>query len=229
VNGGEALSLAWQIESSPLMAPQGQVAVAPLHIGTRALAHGGQPSGLGMEVVLSSRAQRTQNAAGCKQWGAEPLSACAPGFAITAAASPGHTIEIVRGDQLGVYGQGDRRRSIELSNLLSDIPRDERDGAWHFWHHPLGFVDTLSAALAEPCGLGNGANLLAVSLNIRGDELAVAAYPALEIDKVVGVANASDTRPDLCTLLRETLVLATGRVERLFGLLQPEGSFWGTP
>src|SRR5919108_3236843 len=211
------------------MATQGQVAVAPLHIGTRALEHGGQPSGLGMEVVLSARAQRTQNAAGCKQWGAEPLSECAQGFAITDAASPGHTIEIVRGNQLGVHGKGDRRRYIELSNLLSDITRDELDGALHFWHHPLGFVDTLQAALAEPFLLGNGANLLDVSLNIRGDELAVAAYPALEIDKVVGAANASDTRPDLFTLLCETLVLATGRVERLLGLLQTEECLWGTP
>src|SRR5215813_13592923 len=143
VNGGEALSRAWQIESSQLMATQGQVAVAPLHVGTRALEHGGQSFGLLMEVVLNSRAQRTQNAAGCKQWGAEPLSECAQGVAIPDASSPGHTIEIVRGDQLGVHGKGDWRRDIELSNLLSDITRDERDGALHFWHHPLGFVDPL--------------------------------------------------------------------------------------
>src|SRR5262252_1353716 len=73
VHGSEALSLARQIESSQLMATQRQVAVAPLHIGTRALEHGGQPLGLVMEVVLSLRAQRTQNATECKQWGAEPL------------------------------------------------------------------------------------------------------------------------------------------------------------
>src|SRR5438309_8631230 len=74
VNGGEALSLAWQIESSQLMATQGQVAVAPRHIGTRALEHGGQPSGLIMEVVLRSRAQCAQNAVGFTQRGAKPLS-----------------------------------------------------------------------------------------------------------------------------------------------------------
>ena len=42
---------------------------------------------------------------------------------------------------------------------------------------------------------------------------------ALEIDKVIVVTNAPDTRLDLCTLLTEALVLATGRVERLLSLL----------
>src|SRR5437773_12344809 len=37
VHGGEALALARQVESSQLMIAQGQVAVSPLHIGTRAL------------------------------------------------------------------------------------------------------------------------------------------------------------------------------------------------
>ena len=100
-----------------------------------------------------------------------------------------------------MHGKGDRRRHIELSDLLSDITRDELDGRLHFRHHPLGFVDALQAALAESFLLGNGANLLDVPLDIRGDELAVSAYPALEIDKVVVVANAPDTRLDLFTLL----------------------------
>src|SRR6266850_6828885 len=60
VHGGEALSLARQIESAKLMAAQGQVAVSPLHIGTRALEHGRQPLGLVMEVVLGLGAQRVQ-------------------------------------------------------------------------------------------------------------------------------------------------------------------------
>src|SRR5438128_7689358 len=42
VHGGEARPLARQITSSQLMAAQGEVAVAPLHIGTRALEHGRQ-------------------------------------------------------------------------------------------------------------------------------------------------------------------------------------------
>src|SRR5262249_18775178 len=48
VHGSEAFPLTRQIESSKLMATQRQVAVAPLHIGTRALEHGGQPLGLVM-------------------------------------------------------------------------------------------------------------------------------------------------------------------------------------
>ena len=73
MNGGEALPRAGQIEASQLMATQRQVAVAPLHIGTRALEHGRQPLGLVMEVALRLRAQRVQNATGCKQRGPEPL------------------------------------------------------------------------------------------------------------------------------------------------------------
>src|SRR5439155_16681497 len=50
VYGGEALPLARQIESSQLMAAQGQGAVSPLHLGTGALEHGRQSLGLVMEV-----------------------------------------------------------------------------------------------------------------------------------------------------------------------------------
>ena len=117
--------------------------------------------------------------------------------------------------------------TVELSDLLTDITRDELDGALHFRHHPLGFVDALQAALAESFLLGNGANLLDVPLDIIGDEVAIAAYPALQIDKMVVVTDAPDTRLDLFTLLRETLVLTTGRFERLLGLLQAHGFFWG--
>ena len=101
--------------------------------------------------------------------------------------------------------------------------------ALHFRHHPLGFVDALQAALAESFLLGNGAHLIDVLLDIGGNELTIAAYPALEIDKVVVVANAPDTRLDLFTLLTETRVLTTGRFECLLSLLQAHGFFWGTP
>jgi len=180
-----------------------------------------------MEVVLSLRTQRVQDATGFKQWGAKSLGEFAKGFAITGASSPGHAIEIVRRDELGVHGKGDRRRHIELSDLLSGITRDELDGALHFRHHLLGCVDALHAALAASFVLGNGAHLIDVLLNIRGNELTIAAYPALEIDKVVVVANAPETRLDLCTLLTETRVLTTGRFECLLGLFQAYRFFWG--
>src|SRR5437867_2786237 len=70
--------------------------------------------------------------------------------------------------------------------------------------------------------LGNGANLLDVLLDIRRDQLAIAAHPALKIDTVVVVANATDARRDLFTVLSETLVLTTGRCEGLRGVLQAQ-------
>src|SRR5262249_35229544 len=170
-----------------------------------------------MELALSSRAQRVQDATGCKQRGAEPLGELAKRFAIADASSLGHAIEIIRWNQLGVHCEGDRRRHLELSDLLPHITGDKLDSRLHFRHHPLGFVDALQAALAELFVLGKGANLLDVLVDIRGDELAITAHPALKINKVVVVANATDARRDLCTLLSETLVLTTGRFEGVLG------------
>src|SRR5512132_2394084 len=182
-----------------------------------------------MEVILGLGAQHAQDAAGCKQRGAEPLGEFPKRFAIADGARLGDAIEIIRGNPLGMHDKGDRRRYIELIDLLIDITRDELDGRLHLWHHPLGFLDTFQAALAESFVLGNGANLLDVLLDIRGDELAVSAHPALEIDKMVVVANATDTRLDLFALLSETLVLTTSRVECLLGLLQAHGCLRGAP
>src|SRR5262245_58367479 len=53
VHGSEALPLPRQVESAPLMVAERQVAVAPLHLGTRALEHSRQPLGLVMELILS--------------------------------------------------------------------------------------------------------------------------------------------------------------------------------
>src|SRR5262249_15266958 len=109
-----------------------------------------------------------------------------------------------------------------------DIPGDALDGGWHFRHHPLGLLDAFQAVLAKSFVLGNRANLLDVRLDIRGDELAIAAHPALEIDKMVVVTNASEARLDLFTLGCEPIGLTTGRVERLLGLLHARGVLWGT-
>src|SRR4029453_8314322 len=227
VCGGEALPLAWQVEPSQLMVAQGQVAVAPLHIGTRALEHGRQYLGLFMELASFLGTQLHQGPTGLNQGGAQSLGECPKRFATADGVSFGHALEIVRGNELGVHGEGDWGRQGELSDQLSDITRDELDGASHFRHHPLGFFDAFHAALTEFLLLGNGANLLDVLLNICGDELAVAAHPAFQIDKVVVVADAPDTRRDLCTLLSETLVLTAGRFECLLGLLQTHECLWG--
>src|SRR6266581_1871786 len=78
-------------------------------------------------------------------------------------------------------------RRLKLSDLLTHRTRDARDGRLHFRHHALGFFDALHAALAESFLLGHGANLLDVPLDTRGDEVAVSAHPALQIDKMVVV------------------------------------------
>ena len=173
------------------------------------------------------RAQRAQDATGFKQRGTEPLGELTKRCAIATVSRLGDAIEIIGRHQLGMHGAGDGRRHSELSDLLLDITGDELDGRLHFRHDALSFVDAFQAARAEPFLLGNRTNLLAVSLNICGDEWAVAAYSTLQIDKVVGVADASKTRLDLCALRSEPLVLTAGRFERLLGVLQTHRFFYG--
>src|SRR5215468_3436867 len=127
-----------------------------------------------------------------------------------------------------MHGEGDGRCDIELSDLVPHIAGDKLDGGPHFWHDTLGFLDAFQAALAESFVLDHGANLLDVPLNIRGDEVAVAAHPARKSAKMVSVANATDVCLDLLTLLSEALVLTACRGECLLGLLQAHGCFWGT-
>src|SRR5437879_1955021 len=113
-------------------------------------------------------------------------------------------------------------------DLLPHIPRDERDGRLHFGHDALGFLHALQAALAEPFVLGNRTHLLNVRLDISGNELTVSTDPALEIDKMVVVADATDALGDLLALLSEALMLTTGRFELLLGLLKAHGRCWRT-
>src|SRR5215470_952811 len=181
-----------------------------------------------MELVLGLLAQLAQDATGLTQRGAQPLGKRAKRCAIADGARRGDAIEIIGRDQLGVHREGDRRRYIELSDLVPHITGDKLNGGSHFWHDTLGFLDTLHTALAEPFVLGNGANVRDVPLNIGGDEWAVSAHPALEIDKMIIVADATDVRLDLLTLLSETLMRTTRRFECLLGLLQAHGLFWGT-
>jgi hypothetical protein len=65
-----------------------------------------------------------------------------------------------------------------------------------------------------------------VPLDISGNEFAIAAYSALESDKVVVVANAPETRFDLCPLLTATRVRTPGHCERLLGVFQAQGFLW---
>src|SRR5882724_951462 len=196
-------------------------------MGTRALEHGGQPLGLVMELVLGLRAQLAQGAPGFKQWGAKPLGEFPKRLAIADGSSLGHAIEIKRWDELGVHGEGDGRRQIELFDLLPHITRDKLDSRLHFRHNALGFLDAREAMLAEPFVLGKGTSLLDVLLEISGNELAVSTHPALQIDTMVVVADGTDAIGDLLAWLGQALVCTTGCFERLCGLLQAHGRLWG--
>src|SRR5215510_8436123 len=183
------------------MVAQGQVAISPLDIGTGALEYSRQSLGVVMELVLGLGAQIAQDATRLKQLGAKARSELPKRLAITDGARLGDAIEIKRWDELGVHGEGCGLLQVELIDLLPNIARDELDGGLHFRHHPLSFLDALQAGLAEPFVLGNSANLLEVRLEIRGHELAVSTHAALEIDKMIGMADATDALCDLLTLL----------------------------
>ena len=177
VNRGAALPRAGQVKSSKLMAAQRPLAVSPLSIGTRALAHTGEPLGFVMAVGLRRGAQRAQDAAGFQQRGAKPRGELAKRFAITDGARLGHAIEIGRGQARGVHGEGDRRRHLELSDLLTAITGDKLEGRLHVRPPPLGFFEACYAARAASFVLRNGANLLDVLWNISSQELAVVRRP----------------------------------------------------
>ena len=66
------------------------------------------------------------------------------------------------------------------------------------------------------------------SVALGGEALAVSASPTLEIDHVIVVPQAPETRLDLGPLRTETLVRATGRVECWRSVLQAHRVLWGT-
>jgi hypothetical protein len=97
----------------------------------------------------------------------------------------------------------------------------------YFGHDAFGFRNTIQARLAEMFLLGNGANRVDVLLDISGNELAVATHAAIEVDKVVGMADGTDALGDLFALPGEVLVLLTRGFHGLRSLLQTHGRLWG--
>ena len=65
-------------------------------------------------------------------------------------------------------------------------------------------------------------------LDIPGNELAVATHAALQVDKVVGVANGANALGDLLALPGETLVLVASGCHVLRHLLQARCRLWRT-
>src|SRR2546423_5988756 len=129
---------------------------------------------------------------------------------------------------MGMHGVGCGRRQVQLTYLLAHIPRDELNGCLHFGYHALGFLDPIQARLAEAFVLGNGANRVDLLLDITGNQFAVATYPSLQVDKVVGVADGAYALGDRLALPGEALVLVASGFHVLRNLLQARCRLWGT-
>lgn len=121
MHSGAALPRARQVESAKLLVAQGQGAVSPFHIGTRALAHGRQPLALVPELVLGLGTQRAQDATRLKQRGASPLGELPTRRAIADGPRLGHAIAITRGEKRGMQGTGDGRGQVARSALLPHL------------------------------------------------------------------------------------------------------------
>jgi len=130
---------------------------------------------------------------------------------------------------MGMHGVGHRRRQVQLTDLLSHISRDEFNGRLHFRHHPLGLINPVQACLTETFMQSNSANGANLCADICRNEPAVAPHAALQIDKVVGLADATDALGDLLSLCAEALVLEARRLRFLFELFQAYGCFGGRP
>ena len=202
VHRRQTCPLSGVVESSQLMVPQREVPVAPFHIGAGALEHLRElwPSALSW---FCSTGLNAPNAPPGSNSGVRRRSASArSGSPCGHRPRRGHALKIIRGNEMGVHGVGHGRRQVQLTHLLPHIPRDELDGRLHFGHHALGFLDPLQARLAEVFLLGNGADRVDVLLDIPGNELAVATHAALQVDKVVGVADGADALGDLSRAAR---------------------------
>jgi hypothetical protein len=77
--------------------------------------------------------------------------------------------------------------------------------------------------------LGNGAHCVNLLVDIRRNELPIATHTALQIDKVVGLADSADTLSDLLALGADALVLLASHFRFLLELLQACGVLWRAP
>ncbi len=173
--------------------------------------------------MLGFRVHLAQGSTGLTQRGAKALGQLPKRLAFSHRPRLGHSVEIIRGNELGVHGEGRWRHQAQLTDLLPHIPRDERNRGSHFGCHPFGFLDPIQTPLAEVFLLSDGANLIHLRLDVVDNELAVSTHTALEVDKVIRMANRADALGHLLSLLGQALVFTAGRVEFLLGLLQTHG------
>src|SRR5439155_14893354 len=94
-------------------------------------------------------------------------------------------------------------------------------------HNSLGFVDPVQACVTEAFVLSHGANGIYLRLDICRNKLAIAPHAARHIDKVVGVADATDALGDLLSLCADALELLARRLRFLCELFQAGGGLWG--
>jgi hypothetical protein len=87
-------------------------------------------------------------------------------------------------------------------------------------------LDPSHTRLAEPCVLGDGANLLHLSLDVVGHELAVSTDTPVPVNTVVGLADSAEALGDLRALLRQALMLPAGHSECLPGWHTAHERLW---
>ena len=127
-----------------------------------------------------------------------------------------------------MHSEGLWRCQLQSFDLLAYIPETNSTVACILGTTRWAFVDTLRARLLETFVLGDRMNRLDMLLDIPGNELAVATHAALQVHKVVGVADGADARATCLALVSEALVFMTGRCDGLRHLLKDCGLLWGT-
>ena len=122
MDGGETFPFPGMVESSQLMVPQREVAVAPFDIGAGALEHLRERGCVRLELVLLRRTQLTECSTGLKQRGAKALGQRTPRLARCHRPGRGHPIEIICWNKTCMHGEGLRRCQHQLLDLLAYIP-----------------------------------------------------------------------------------------------------------
>jgi len=126
-----------------------------------------------------------------------------------------------------MHREGRGGRQVQLTHLLGHITRDELDGRLHFGNDALRFVNAIQATLSETFVLRHAANRVNLIMKIGGNELRISTHAALEIDKVVGLAEATDALGHLLALGAEALDLLARRLGVVLSLLRRGGVLRG--
>jgi hypothetical protein len=130
------------------MVPQREVPVAAFHIRAGTLEYLREHFGLVLELGLLHEAQRAQRPTRLKQRGPQALGKLAKQLTLCHRPRRGHTLKIIRGNEMRMHSVGLRRRQIQLLHVLPHIMRHKLNGRLHFGHHALRFLDPRQTPLA---------------------------------------------------------------------------------